>query len=167
MAGMALAGIFSDRQVKAEEFPILSEEKGKLSIDTIVALTSRAREQEGLGALNVDSKLQKIAERKAADMAEKGYFSHTGPEGKKIGDWAKESGYKFGIFGENLAEGFEDEEDVLRAWMASPSHRKNILEPKYENIGIGIAKGEYRGKQVLFVAAFYASPKKRFLGALF
>ena len=53
---------------------------------------------------------------------------------------------------------FEDSRDVSEAWMNSPSHRANIEKGTYTHIGIAVAKGEYKGKEAIFVVQFFATP---------
>ena len=82
--------------------------------------------------------LVKAAQAKADDMVKLGYFAHVSPSGKNAWDFV---GYSHGFqtVGENLAEGFQDAPSTLTAWMASPTHRANILDKSWKWTGIGIA----------------------------
>lgn len=96
---------------------------------------------------------------KAQDMATKGYFAHTSPEGKKTPwYWLKQVGYQYQYAGENLAINFTDSKDVTNAWMNSPTHKANIVKDKYTEVGTGIATGLYEGRETVFVAQVYANP---------
>lgn len=53
---------------------------------------------------------------------------------------------------------FVDSQDVVNAWMASPTHRANIVKPQYTQIGVGIAQGMYEGQPATFVAQYFGSP---------
>ncbi len=121
-------------------------------------LTNEEREGENLNILTVNPLLNKAAEMKASDMATKGYFAHTSPEGKTPWYWLEEVGYKYQYAGENLAINFSDSKDVTDAWMASPTHRANIEKGNYTEIGTGVATGIYEGKETIFVAQVYANP---------
>ena len=125
----------------------------------LISLTNDDRADQGLGALQEDPELSRAAQMKADDMAEKGYFSHKTPDGKDPWYWFQKVGYQYQHAGENLAVNFNDSKDVEEAWMASPTHRANIVKPVYTKIGIGVAKGEYEGKSAVFVVQLFATPK--------
>ncbi len=127
----------------------------------LVDLTNDDRETLGLQALSVDQVLERAAALKAADMAEKGYFAHTSPEGKSPWYWFREAGYEFSYAGENLAVRFSDSVEVERAWMNSPSHRANISSEKFSNIGIATAEGIYEGQPAVFVVQMFGRPAER------
>jgi hypothetical protein len=91
-------------------------------------------------------------------MAEKGYFSHTGPDGAQPWKWFREAGYRYEYAGENLAVNFNESEDVVNAWMKSPTHRANILKHDFTEVGIGVATGTYKGKEAVFVVQFFGKP---------
>lgn len=121
-------------------------------------LTNVERQSQKLNILTVSPILNKAAEMKASDMATKGYFAHTSPEGKTPWDWLEQVGYKYQYAGENLAINFSDSKDVTDAWMKSPTHKANIVKGNYTEIGTGIASGIYEGKKTVFVAQVYANP---------
>ena len=121
-------------------------------------LTNEERQAQKLDMLTVSPILNKAAEMKANDMATNGYFAHTSPEGKTPWYWLSQVGYKYQYAGENLAINFSDSKDVTSAWMASPTHRANIVKNKYTEVGTGIATGIYKGKETIFVAQVYANP---------
>lgn len=122
------------------------------------AFTNEERQAQNLQTLAVSPLLNQAAEMKAADMAAKGYFAHTSPEGKTPWSWLEKVGYKYQYAGENLAINFSDSKDVTEAWMASPTHKANIVKGNYTEIGTGIANGVYQGRQTVFVAQVYANP---------
>ncbi len=126
----------------------------------IVSLTNAERMHADVSPLSDSTLLDSAAQAKANDMAAKGYFSHVGPDGKEPWAWIAEAKYDYSYAGENLAVRFVDSSDVVRAWMASPEHRENILKPAYSNIGVGVATGLYEGKPATFVVQFFASPQK-------
>jgi len=106
--------------------------------------------------LTFNDRLNATAERKIDDMFSRQYFAHVSPDGKSAGDLAKESGYDFIIIGENLALGnFKDDAELVKAWMDSPGHRANILNSRYEEIGIAVREDKFEGKnQWLAVQTF-------------
>lgn len=124
----------------------------------VIQYTVEARESEGGQALRESELLDAAAQAKADDMAAKGYFSHVGPDGQAPWTWVSKAGYDYVYAGENLAVRFNDSKDVVDAWMASPTHRANIVKPQYQEIGVGLAEGMYKGSQATFVVQFFASP---------
>jgi hypothetical protein len=124
----------------------------------VIALTNTERAQNDVGQLTENAQLDAAAQAKAADMAAKGYFSHVGPDGKEPWAWIAGAGYDYEYAGENLAVKFTDSSDVVNAWMASPTHRANIVKPEYTDIGVGVADGTYQGEPATFVVQYFASP---------
>lgn len=117
----------------------------------LVNQTNVERNSDSIGTLTINPKLEVAARLKAEDMAAKGYFSHNSPDGKTPWYWFEKAGYDYAAAGENLAVNFTDSKDVTAAWMRSPSHRANILNDNYTEIGIATAEGIYKGKRAIFV----------------
>ena len=130
----------------------------------LVNKTNINREVADIHPLTVNTTLEKAADLKAKDMASKGYFAHTSPDGKSPWYWLQKTGYSFTSAGENLAVNFIDSNDVMNAWMNSPTHRANILNRKYTEIGIGMARGMYKGREAIFVVQFFGKPVGAFAG---
>ena len=124
----------------------------------LIALTNSDRTTYSLRPLGTHPLLNAAAEAKARDMAARGYFSHAGPSGEEPWSWLQRAGYAYEYAGENLAVHFSDSSDVERAWMASPTHRANILKPQYTEIGIGVAQGYFNGEPATYVVQYFASP---------
>lgn len=124
----------------------------------LTSLTNDDRTDNNLPVLVENELLKKAAEAKAKDMAERGYFAHTSPDGKTPWYWLNEVGYKYAYAGENLAVNFFESTEVEQAWMNSPSHRANIVKKDYTEIGIGVATGTYQGRSTVFVAQFFGKP---------
>ncbi|MDZ4226309.1 MAG: CAP domain-containing protein, partial [Patescibacteria group bacterium] len=124
----------------------------------VVALTNLERGFNNIATVKENTLLTRAAEAKARDMAGKGYFAHVGPDGKEPWAWVREAGYTYQSAGENLAVRFNESEDVVRAWMASPGHRANIVKPSYTEIGVGVAQGTYKGAPATFVVQYFGRP---------
>ncbi|OHA93837.1 MAG: hypothetical protein A3E02_01020 [Candidatus Zambryskibacteria bacterium RIFCSPHIGHO2_12_FULL_38_34] len=124
----------------------------------LVNLTNQNRAAANIAELSVNPLLEKAAQMKADDMASKGYFAHNTPDGKTPWYWLGQAGYKYTYAGENLAVNFENSEDVENAWMNSPGHFLNIMNPKYTEIGIATSTGIYKGRQAVFVVQMFGSP---------
>lgn len=125
---------------------------------SLVAQTNGERADAALGSLTVNPQLVAAAQAKADDMARKGYFAHTSPDGTTSWQWLRDAGYRFAYAGENLAVNFSDSRDVTDAWMRSPTHRANILNGRFTEVGIATAVGEYKGKEAVFVVQMFGTP---------
>ena len=121
-------------------------------------LTNEERQAQNLPILTVSSLLNESAQMKANDMATYGYFAHTSPTGKTPWYWLEQVGYQYQYAGENLAINFSDSKDVTNAWMASPTHKANIVKGNYTEIGTAVASGMYEGHDAVFVVQVYANP---------
>jgi uncharacterized protein YkwD len=122
-----------------------------LDADEVLALINQSRVTRGLRVLSVDSRLQQAAAAKAQDMVKRRYFSHTDPSGNLVWPFIRATGYCYDYAAENLAAGYDDEEDLHESWMRSKGHRANILSPRYEHVGIGIVR------KPLMVVVLFAS----------
>ena len=141
--------------------PVESAFSSAITEQNIVSLTNASRQSFGLTALTFNSQLKAAAQTKASDMLAKGYFSHETPDGKTPWDFITAAGYSYLSAGENLAVNFIEAEDVENAWMNSPGHKANILNQTYQEIGIGIAQGEYQGKEAIFVVQMFGNAAKQ------
>lgn len=127
----------------------------------LVDYTNEDRTTQNFKELAINPVLERAAQLKANDMAEKGYFAHKSPEGLTPWHWFKEAGYDFSYAGENLAVNFSDSIDVSRAWMASQGHRQNILNKDFREIGIATAEGMYQGRKTIFVVQLFGTPAEK------
>jgi hypothetical protein len=127
----------------------------------VITLTNTQRIQNKVGTVTENTVLDAAATAKAQDMAAKGYFSHIGPDGKEPWAWIQGAGYDYQYAGENLAVRFVDSKDVVNAWMASPTHRANMVKASYTQIGVGVAQGMYQGQQATFCLTRNKSARRR------
>lgn len=138
---------------------ITPEEKGSIDLEFIqseytideageqemLALVNEERAKEGTKPLEFDTRLTEVGRGHSKDMFERGYFSHFSPEGEDVGDRLEERGIHYTFAGENLALA----PNVNRAHsglMNSPGHRRNILDPAFTRVGIGVVDGGVYGK---------------------
>lgn len=128
-----------------------------ITADNIVKLVNDARTGEGLKALQENSKLSKAAEEKAQDMIKNDYFAHNSPDNKTPWYWIEKVGYNYKYAGENLAMNFSSAEDEQKAWMKSESHRKNILNSNYQEIGVAVEEGKIDGQSTTVVVQMFGS----------
>lgn len=138
--------------------PSSSLYSGAITPENIVNLTNQTRVNLGLPPLTVSDKLAQAAAAKAQDMAVNKYFAHVSPSGLTPWSWMINAGYKYKYAGENLAVHFTTAEGVQEGWLASPSHRANIVNQNYTEIGIGVALGEFEGYPTTFVVQMFGTP---------
>ena len=134
--------------------------KAKISIDGIIYYTNLEREKVGLKPLVKNVSLSNSASQKVDDMFNKQYFEHVSPDGKTVADLVNTTGYKYQIVGENLALGiFYNDKDLVLAWMNSPLHKENILNPKYTDIGIAVGINEYKNQKQWIAVQHFGKPR--------
>lgn len=117
----------------------------------IIELTNQEREKMGLPPVLENEALNKAAKLKAQNMFEENYWAHFAPSGKSPWDFMLGSGYKFTFAGENLAKNFYNSDDVVVAWMNSKTHRDNLLNSNYKDIGIAVEEGVLNGQQTTLI----------------
>ncbi len=138
----------------------IKEEPNILSTD-IVEETNKQRVAEGLPPLSINDKLSESAEIKVDDMVLYQYFEHASPiTGAGVSDLGTKVGYQYVVMGENLALGnFVSAKDIVDAWMNSPGHRANILNSKYQEIGVSVKYAKYEGKNVWFAVQHFGTSR--------
>lgn len=110
--------------------------------DQVLQLVNLERAKAGLDPVVKSETLSKFAGDYACRMIEGGFFAHTDPDtGYGPGERAAAGDYAFWSVGENLAAGQPTAADVMRVWMESDSHRANILDSRWKEIGIGVRTG--------------------------
>jgi uncharacterized protein YkwD len=116
--------------------------------DATLCLLNGDRADHGLAPLAANPRLTEAATAYAADLVAGSYFSHTGRDGSDVLDRIRRSGYlprgAAFVLGENLAwgsGGLATPGAIMDAWMNSPGHRENILNPEFREIGIGVVAG--------------------------
>ncbi|MFI8181276.1 CAP domain-containing protein [Actinacidiphila glaucinigra] len=107
-------------------------------------LVNQERAKAGCTALKVNAKLNEAAQDHSKDMASHKNMSHTGSDGSSPADRISSVGYNWSSYGENVAYGYSSASSVMSAWMASPGHKRNILDCSFKEIGIALAQpGNY------------------------
>ncbi|MEK4485565.1 CAP domain-containing protein [Psychrobacillus sp. FSL H8-0484] len=112
-------------------------------IQQVVDLTNQERAKAGLKPLQLDTKLTQSAQAKSQDMKNKNYFSHTSPTYGSPFDQMKAFGVTYSSAAENIAMGQRSATEVMNAWMTSPGHKANIMNPSYTHIGVGLSDSGY------------------------
>lgn len=133
-----------------------------ISETRLLSLTNQIRSQNQLNELRMDSRLSKAAEEKLSDMFEKNYWAHFAPDGSTT-PWyfIKKEGYEYTYAGENLAKGFTDSDEIVSAWMNSPSHKENMLSDKYQDVGFAVGEGDLTGEKTTLVVEMFGSTNEK------
>ncbi len=137
-----------------------------ITTDDIIAQTNDQRGKNGLLPLRRNDQLTRAAEAKGADMLAKGYWAHTAPDGKEPWYFINQAGYNYTRAGENLARDFRDTTSTVNAWMNSPGHRANLLNPNYQEIGVSVVSGPFNGYEAVIVVQMFGQPAGGIAGAL-
>jgi len=108
----------------------------------VADLINEERAAHGLAPLSADGRLGDAARGHSQDMAENGFFSHTGSDGSDIVARLNAVGYAWSACGEVLGAGYATPHEVVEAWMSSPGHRSILLDDVYLELGVGYATSE-------------------------
>ena len=129
-----------------------------ISPEKIVELTNIERAKANAGALRESRLLSEAARQKAADMFAFNYWAHVSPSGRSPWAFFTDVGYKYQYAGENLARDFSDPSSVVKAWLNSPSHRENLINGKYQEIGVAVVDGTLQGVETTLVVQLFGTP---------
>ena len=153
LVGIKLVGIFSYSSLLGADI------FNQISQDDLYTLTNKARIENGVNQLNVNSKLEVAAQLKLNDMFQNNYFAHISPTGIEPWDWFNKSNYDYKLAGENLAMNFLSSNEVLKAWLSSESHRNNLLLKDFKEIGIAIGSGLINGQKTIVVVQEFGTSR--------
>ncbi|MEA2097623.1 MAG: CAP domain-containing protein [Patescibacteria group bacterium] len=129
-----------------------------ISAVEMINLTNNSRMEAGLHSLSMNEKLTEAAKEKANDMFEFQYFDHNSPSGLTPWDFIKSTGYNYRYAGENLAIDFVTATSVHSALMESSSHRENILNSNYTEVGIVAIEGIFDGSKSIIIVEEFGAP---------
>ncbi len=141
-------------------FPDILGTDNTITSTEVLANINEKRSEHNLPALKFNEQLSSAAREKGADMFEQAYWAHTSPEGTEPWDFIDSSGYRYSVAGENLARNFHSAEMMTSAWMASPTHRANILHTEYQDTGIAVVEGTMNGKSATVVVQLFGTPER-------
>lgn len=127
--------------------------------EEVISQTNVFRKTLGLGELKENSVLDVAAAQKLDDMKQGQYFAHTSPSGFSPWHWIEANNYKYSYAGENLAIGFFSAKDTVDAWINSPTHRMNLANSNYKEIGIAVAPAKIQNSEGFLVVQLFGTPK--------
>lgn len=137
-----------------------------ISKDSIIGLTNKNRQLNNSPVLLENTKLDSAARNKAKDMLSANYFDHYSPTGKTPWDFIISQGYDYTFAGENLAMDFDTPEGITRAWMNSPTHARNILNPLFTDIGVAVVDGKINGSETTLVVQMFGAQQSSIISSL-
>lgn len=123
----------------------------------VIRLTNEARRAQNLPVVSENNLLNEAAKKKAADMIKQDYFAHTSPAGLSPWYWLQKVNYPYKYAGENLAINYTSAKEQQAAWMKSSSHRKNILNANFQEIGVAVVAGKIDGAEVLLTVQLFGA----------
>lgn len=128
-----------------------------ITTEELLLLTNEKRQAIGLSSLRLNDDLSEAAKLKANYMFSKNYWAHNAPDGTTPWVFIKKVDYDYIYAGENLARGFTTSQDVVNAWMASQSHKENMLSENYKDIGFAVMEGKLLGENTTLVVEMFGS----------
>lgn len=156
LASLLLLSSFLFIFIKKEKPAVLGVSYS-ISVEELFSLTNQERVKQNLSPLTLNSKLSEAAAKKALHMLANNYWAHFAPDGTSPWYFIKNSGYNYTYAGENLAKGFTASSDVVAAWMKSPTHRENMVSPKYSDVGFAVVEGKLLGEDTVLVVEMFGS----------
>lgn len=130
-----------------------------INSEDLLKFTNKKRREYNLPTLKTNPLLEEAARQKATAMFSFGCWSHN-CNGQTPWDFFRKVGYDYLFAGENLARDFAQSYDVIEAWMESPTHRENLLNEKYEEIGFAVVDGILNGEETTLVVQLFGTPVK-------
>jgi len=128
-----------------------------ISPTEVVRLTNEKRLEAGVGSLQYSDVLSEAAHQKGEDMLEHDYWAHVSPSGVEPWSFFVNVGYKYRYAGENLARDFTNPQAAVDAWMASATHKENLLSPKYQDIGVAVVEGDLGGADATIIVQLFGT----------
>ena len=109
--------------------------------EAVLCLVNDERSAYGLPPLRASDELNRSAQGWSDEMVARGAFGH----GSDFAGRIQADGYRWGAVGENIASGYATPLGVVSAWMRDVGHCRNILDPMYRDLGVGINPHPVRG----------------------
>lgn len=113
--------------------------------EQVLELTNAERSKRNIPPLKWNEQLANLGQQHCDDMIKRDFFSHNNPDGETPFDRMKKAGIAYWVAGENIAAGQYSPEAVIESWMNSAGHRKNILNPDFKSLGVGVVRGGHYG----------------------
>lgn len=129
----------------------------QISVSDIISISNQKRTSQGIPELKHSQLLSEAARKKGEHMIANDYWAHVAPDGTQPWYFFSLVGYNYRYAGENLARDFANANSAVEAWMASPSHRENLLSPKYTEIGVAVVEGDLNGVDTTIIVQLFGT----------
>lgn len=129
-----------------------------IDVNQVLIATNDKRTSMGLGPLQINEKLNQAALAKAQHMFGEQYWAHSAPDGTQPWTFIKNADYVYKYAGENLARDFDTTNEMVEAWMNSPTHKENIINPNFTEIGLAVLNGTLNGFNTTLVVQMFGTP---------
>lgn len=150
VAREAVVGQVSDGRIRARVVELVNDARSR-------ARRCGSERFASAPPLRISRELTDAAEDHARDMAKKRFFEHRGKDGSQPKDRVRRTGYLSRLTGENIAYGPLSAEEVVAGWLDSPGHCANIMDSRFQDLGIGLARGKKRGE--IYWVQNFAAPR--------
>lgn len=124
-----------------------------------VELVNEERASRKLSPLTVSETLSHAASLKLSDMERGKYFAHTSASGQTPWSFFDAAGYDYRYAGENLSIHFKTPEAEHAAWMESEKHCQNILDPRFQEVGMAVRKVFMEGRETILVVQLFGTQR--------
>jgi uncharacterized protein YkwD len=138
-------------------YPSVLGYAANISTTDVITLTNEKRQAAGLSPVTFNQNLANAAKEKGEHMLANGYWAHVAPDGTDPWYFFTKNAYKYRYAGENLARDFSSASSAVDAWMASPSHRDNLLSSKYKEVGIAVVEGNLSGSDATIIVQLFGT----------
>jgi len=138
--------------------PTITSADAQTIAANVITRTNESRRANGLSGLTENEALQRAAQDKLADMFAKNYWDHTGPSGETAWQFIDGEDYRYLLAGENLAKGYDNSTEAVEAWMKSPTHRANILNNRFSEIGVAVGSGKINDQNTTLIVQLFGQP---------
>lgn len=129
----------------------------QISINEVIQLTNEKRLAAGLSPVTFNQQLTDAAKEKGQHMLANDYWAHVAPDGTEPWHFFQVHNYKYRYAGENLARDFSSASAAVDAWMASPSHRDNMLSSKYKDVGVAVVEGDLGSSDTTVIVQLFGT----------
>lgn len=157
LIALGFFGLVNSSLIKLDRFGYVLGFASNISPNQVVEFTNAERARLGLLPLTFNAKLAAAAMAKGQDMFDDQYWAHLAPDGKEPWSFIREAGYTYKVAGENLARDFYSTSDMMAAWMNSPTHKANIINGNYKEIGIAVIDGNLLGHETTLVVQMFGT----------
>lgn len=147
LLGIGLAGLIAQKQIVLQNAiygrPVFYTPDGPIKREELLGIVNKVRAEHSLPELRPDNRLDWVAWKRGEELSREGTFSHA--TGIKYTEFLPIAFYDYSSVAENLAMGYEKPEEVVRAWLKSEPHAKEVLTEKMVDVGLASSGGEFNG----------------------